>query len=186
VKRSSRLISVLLVLFVFVGAASFAQVKTLSVTTNKTVVDGVVNPNEYSVSQDFGQMSLYVNRTADALSVAVVGSTTGWVAIGLGSLRMDGSTILMGYVDAAGKVAFKPQAGQGHTHQDAGQDVQSTVISYAIKEAGGKTTLEVALKPSAYIKTGQSELDLIYAQGNEDSFTPKHMFRGAVAIKLAQ
>lgn len=185
-KRFSLLFSTILVLLFIVGASSFGQAKTLAVTTNKTVVDGVVNPDEYSFTQDFGQMTLYANRTADALYLAVVGNTKGWVAIGIGSLRMDGSTILMGFVDASGNVQFKPQAGQGHTHKDVGQDVQSTIISYAMKQVNGKTTLEVALKPSAYIKAGQTELDIIYAQGSQASFLPRHMFRGSLAIKLAQ
>lgn len=185
-KRFSLISAAILVLFVIVGASSFAQAKTLAITTNKTVVDGVVNAAEYSFTQDFGQMTVYANRTADALYLAVVGNTKGWVALGLGSMRMDGSTILMGFVDASGKVQFKPQAGQGHTHKDAGQDVQSTIISYAMKLVDGKTTLEVALKPSSYIKAGQTELDVIYAQGTEASFVPRHMFRGALAIKLAQ
>jgi hypothetical protein len=185
VKRSPVLFLASLALFVAVGASSFAQSKNLAVTTSKPVVDGVVNTNEYSFSQDFGQMTVYVNRTADTLSIAVVGATKGWVALGLGSLRMDGATIFMGFVDSAGKVSFKPQAGQGHTHQDVGQDVQSTIISSAMKEAGGKTTLEIALKPASYIKTGQKEIDIIYAQGNEDSFVPRHMYRGSLAVKLA-
>jgi len=185
VKRFSSAFTVLLALFVTVGTVSFAQTKTVAITTNQTTVDGVVNAAEYSFSQDFGQMTVYVNRTADALYLAVVGTTKGWVAIGLGSLRMDGSTIFMGYVDSKGKVSFKPQEGQGHTHLDAGQTVESTVISSAMKEDGGKTTLEVALKPASYIKAGQTELDLIYAQGSDDSFTPRHMFRGSLALKLA-
>jgi hypothetical protein len=168
------------------GATAFGQAKNLAVTTNKTVVDGVVKPDEYSYSQDFGQLSLYVNRTADALSIGVVGVTTGWVAVGLGSLKMDGSTIFMGFVTPDGKVQFKPQAGSGHSHKDSDQSAADTVLSYALKEAGGKTTLEIALKPDAYIKAGQSSLSVIYAQGTEDSFTPRHMFRGAVSVPVAQ
>ena len=185
-RRFNVLFLVLLGLIVLTGAAAFGQARSLAITTNKTVVDGVVNPAEYSYSQDFGQLSLYVNRTADTLYVGVVGVTTGWVAIGLGSLKMDGSTIFMGFVTADGKVQFKTQAGSGHSHQDAEQAVANTVVSSAMKETGGKTTLEIALKPAAYIKAGQSALQVIYAQGTEDSFTPRHMFRGAVSITVAQ
>jgi hypothetical protein len=171
---------------VLVGGLSFGQDKTLAVTTNATVVDGVVNPDEYSFSQDFGKLALYVNRTADALYIGAVGVTTGWVAVGLGSLRMDGSTIFMGFVGADGKVQFKTQAGKGHQHMDADTTVADTIISYAMKEAGGKTTLEIALKPTAYITQGQASLDLIWAEGAEDSFTPRHMSRGALSLTLAQ
>jgi hypothetical protein len=168
------------------GAAAFGQAKALATTTNKTVVDGVVNPAEYSFSQDFGELSLYANRTTDALYLGLVGNTTGWVSVGLGSLKMDGSTIFIGFVGSDGKVQFKPQAGSGHSHKDPGADVAATIISYAMKEAGGKTTLEIALKPPAYIKAAQSALQVIYAQGTEKSYIPRHMFRGAVSIPLAK
>jgi hypothetical protein len=97
---------------------------------------------------------------------------------------MDGATIFMGYVDSSGKAAFTSQAGQGHTHKDAAAEVAATVISSALKEAGGKTTLEVALKPGSYVKSGQATLDMIYAEGGTDSFSPKHSFRGTLGLKL--
>ena len=175
-----------LVLIIVLGAAAFGQGKSLAITTNKTAVDGVVNPAEYSFSQDFGELSLYANRTADTLYLAVVGNTTGWVSVGLGSLKMDGSTIFMGYVGADGKVQFKTQAGSGHSHKDVSADVAATVVTYAMKEAGGKTTLEIALKPAAYVKGGQTALQVIYAEGTEKSFIPRHMFRGALSIPLAK
>jgi hypothetical protein len=175
-----------LFLFIALGTAVFGQAKSLAITTNKTVVDGVVNPGEYSFSQDFGELSLYVNRTADALSIGAVGNTTGWVSVGLGSLKMEGATIFMGFVGSDGKVQFKPQVGSGHSHKDAGSDVSGTIISYAMKTSGGKTTLEIALRPAAYIKAGQSDLQIIYAEGTEKSFIPRHMFRGALSLALSK
>jgi len=167
-----------------VGAMAFSQAKSLPVTTGKVTVDGVVSPAEYSFSQDFDSISVYARRTANALYLAAVGDSTGWVALGLGSLRMDGSTIFMGFVDKEGKVQFKPQAGSGHSHKDVGADVAATVVAYAIKVAGGKTTLELELKPSAYIKDGQKDLQVIYAVGTEKSFIPRHMARGALSLSL--
>jgi hypothetical protein len=175
-----------LVFTIALGTAAFGQAKALATTTNKTVVDGVVNPTEYSFSQDFGELSLYANRTADALYLGVVGNTTGWVSVGLGSLKMDGATMFMGFVGSDGKVQLKPQAGSGHSHKEAGGDVAASIISYAMKESGGKTTLEIALKPPAYIKAAQSALQVIYAEGTEKSFIPRHMFRGALSIPLAK
>ena len=175
-----------LVFSIALGTAAFGQAKPLATTTNKTVVDGVVNPAEYSFSQDFGELSLYANRTADALYLGLVGNTTGWVSVGLGSLKMDGSTIFIGFVGKDGKMQFKAQAGSGHSHKDVSGDVAATIISSAMKEADGKTTLEIALKPAAYIKAGQSALQVIYAEGTEKSYIPRHMFRGALSIQLAK
>jgi hypothetical protein len=185
VRRFSTL-ALSLLFFVAIGAAVFGQAKSLAITTNKTVVDGVVNAGEYSFTQDFGQLSLSVNRTADALYLAVVGSTTGWVSVGLGSLKMDGATMFMGFVGANGKVQFKPVLGSGHSHKDAGGDVSGTIISSAVKESGGKTTLEIAVRPAAYIKSGQSTLQIIFAEGTEKSFIPHHMFRGAISLPFAK
>jgi hypothetical protein len=175
-----------IVFSIALGTAAFGQAKPLATTTNKTVVDGVVNPAEYSFSQNFDDLSLSANRTADALYFGLVGNTTGWVSVGLGSLKMDGSTIFIGFVGSDGKAQFKAQAGSGHSHKDAGGDVAATVISYAMKESGGKTTLEIALKPAAYIKAGQTALQVIYAEGTEKSYIPRHMFRGALSIPLAK
>jgi hypothetical protein len=173
------------VVMLAVGTVAFAQDTTLAITTTKPVVDGVVNPKEYSFSKDYGDLQLYVSRTADALYVGVVGNSTGWVAFGLGSLKMDGADIFMGYVDSKGKAQFKPQVGRGHTHHDpTSTDINASIVSYAMKETGGKTTLEVELKPDLYIKTGQTTLDMIYAVGTDKSFIPTHMFRGWITLKL--
>jgi len=181
-----RFLLLFLALCALPGTMVFAQTATLAITTNKTVVDGTVNPIEYAFSQDLGKAKLYVNRTADTLYVAVVGSTSGWVAFGLGSQRMDGATIFMGYVDSSGKSVFKPQAGRGHGHGDAAQAVQDSVISSAMTEVKGVTTLEVALKPAAYVKAGQTALDVIVALGMGDSFMAMHSFKSPLAINLAK
>ena len=173
-----------LVLLAAVGVFGFAQAKSLPVTAGKVSVDGVVSPGEYSFSQDFDSVSVYARRTADALYLAAVGNSTGWVALGLGSLKMDGSTIFMGFVGSDGKTQFKVQSGSGHSHHDVSADVTATVASYAIKETGGKTTLEIALKPAAYVNSGQKDLQVIYAVGTEKSFMPRHMSRGAFSLSL--
>jgi|SRR5208337_3009970 len=181
--KSSTLFScALILLLAFVSATGFAQ--SLSVTTNKPVIDGVVKANEYSFSQQFDSLTLYANRTKDTLSLAIVGDTTGWVSVGLGSLKMDGSTIFIGFVGADGKVQFKTQTGTGHRHVDAPKSVADSVTAFAMKEADGKTTLELSLTSAAYIKSGQTSLDIIYAVGEDKSFVPPHSSRGSVSLKL--
>ncbi len=169
------------------GGAGFSQDASLAVSEKATIVDGVAKPDEYSFSQDFGQLTLHLNRSADTLWIGVVGVTTGWVAVGLGTQKMEGATIFMGFVDAAGKVQFKPQVGSVHTHQElTAKDVADSIVSSAMKEEGGKTTLELALKASVWAKKGQASLDLIFAEGGQDSFAPYHGSRGALEVQLAQ
>jgi hypothetical protein len=182
-KRTMKLSAVVFLLLALVGVTGFAQ--SLAIGTNKTVVDGAVAAGEYSFSQVFGPLTLSVNRSADTLYLAVVGSTSGWVAVGLGSVKMNGSTIFMGFVGPDGKAQFKAQAGTGHRHINADKSVDDSIVSYQLKEAGGKTTLEIAVKSAAYIKSGQSALDLIFAQGDDKSFTPYHSFRGSLSLKLS-
>jgi len=134
-KRPMKLTAVVVLFLALAGTAGFAQ--SLAVGTVKPAIDGVVKAGEYSYSQQFDSLTLYASRTADTLSLAVVGSTTGWVAVGLGSLKMNGSTIFMGFVDANGKVQFKPQEGTGHRHVNAASSVEDSIVSYQVKEAGG-------------------------------------------------
>jgi hypothetical protein len=162
----------------FVGAFSFAQ--GLAVGTVKPVVDGVIDASQYGYSQDFGQMTLYFQRTADTLYIGVVGKTAGWVAVGLDSLKMNAAPIFMGFVQD-GKAQFTTQMGAGHSHKDA---AVTSVLSYAMTEKDGKTVLEVALKASLYISADQKELDVIYAIGPEKNFTAYHSFRGAIKVPL--
>jgi len=170
------------VLLAGVGAATFAQDK-LGVSTRKPSVDGTVAANEYSYSHDFDQqMTLYASRTATTLYLAVVANTSGWVGVGVGP-KMDGADIFMGFVKD-GKVSFKPQVGKGHVHRDAPADVNDTIEKFAMKQRGGKTTLEVALKAGAYIKKGQSTLDLIFAMGDQTILTTYHSYRNSTSLSL--
>ena len=181
--RSSVLFSCAVILLLAVGGATgFAQ--SLAVTTNKTAIDGAVNASEYSFTKQIESMTLYANRTKDLLSLAILGDTTGWVSVGLGSLKMEGSTIFMGFVGNDGKVQFKTQAGTGHRHTEAPKSAVDSVTAYAIKVVDGKTMMEVSLTPAAYIKEGQSSLQIIWGVGEAKSFIPKHSSRGALSIKL--
>lgn len=185
-RRSIVCLAFVAILVLLAGGAGFSQDASLAISGKATVVDGVAKADEYSFARDFGQLTLYLNRSADTLWIGVVGATEGWVAVGVDSRKMDGSTIFMGFVDAAGKVQFKPQIGSGHTHQDlAAKDVADSIISSAMKEEKGKTTLELALKAGTWISEGQAALDLISAMGGQDSFASRHSYRGSLEVKLA-
>ncbi len=166
-----------------IGPAAFAQDR-LDVSSRQPTVDGTITPNEYTYSHEFdGQMTLYVSRTPTTLYLAVVGTTTGWVAVGIGQ-RMDGADIFMGYVKG-GKAFFnRPQLGRGHFHHDAPAEIKNTLEKYALREKGGKTTLEVALKASPYIRKGRSSLDLIFAVGDQASFSQYHSYRNLTSLTL--
>ncbi len=171
------------VLFAFIGAACFAQDASLKAGSKKPEVDGVIAAGEYAFQKDLGKAVLYLSRTDSTIYIGFTGNTTGWVSVGLGPGKMDGSTIFMGFV-ADGKTVFKPQVGIGHKHSDAeNKEIADSVVSYAMKEDGGKTTLELALKSATYIADGQQALDIIYALAAADS-SPIHSFRGSQEVTL--
>lgn len=175
----------LVVLFVGIALAAFSQAQSLPVGSTRPSADGAVQPGEYTYTQDFdNQVTLCASRTADTLYLGVVGRTDGWVSVGLGSKKMDGDVIFIGFVDTDGKVNFKTQMGKGHKLADASPDVSSSVISSAMKQGDGKTSLKVALKAADFIKQGQSSLDLIFAIGKARSLTSYHSYRGSTTLAL--
>jgi hypothetical protein len=185
--RSKVFVLVLAVAMFFVAVAGFSQEKTLAVGSAKPIVDGVVEAGEYALKNDYGSMQLYLSRSPDTLYVGTVGLTQGWVAVGLNSLKMDGASIFMGAVGEDGSVRFSPQTGSDHRHSDMkAETVSDSVVSYAVTETDGSTTLEIALKAGSYIMDGQNSLDMIFAIGPADTFYASHVFRGSQKVALAQ
>lgn len=167
-----------------VGVGAGAQVMPLIVGTVRPVIDGTIVKGEYQISQELDLCTLYLSRTADTRYIGYLGDAQGWGAVGLGTLRMDGSTILIGSV-IDGKSQFQMQFGGGHRHYDGvPKEVENTVRSYAIKQHAGSLIMEIALKANAYIKDGQRALSLIYATGDGASFSTMHVARGIFEVNL--
>jgi hypothetical protein len=152
----------------------------LGLTSASPTVDGVVSAGEYGVSSTSQGLQVSLAWTADALYLAVVGPTTGWVAAGLGSDVMDSAVIYIGFV-TGDKVQFKVQKGTGHIHDDT---AGFTPAQFALKEANGQTVLELSLKSSDFITRGQAQLTLIAASGGSDSFFAMHRQRARLLVAL--
>ena len=180
--RNSRYLVLLMFLVLTALAAAQDRSLTLATSTSVPTVDGVVGAGEYGAVLELTRVSISMSRSADTLSIAIGATTRGWVAIGLGSNRMDGATIFMGYVGNDGKLQLKPQRGSGHTHADVTTDA---LIASAGKEANGRTTIELRLKASSFIAKDQKELIGIVATGNGDSFVSMHSFRSTWTAKLS-
>jgi hypothetical protein len=172
------------VFFILFALAAGAQGKLLSLsqTANKQQTDGVIGAKEYSVSTDFPKMKLALSWVADTLFIGVSAETTGWVAVGLGSPKMDNSIIYIGYA-TGDKAQLKVQKGVAHGHGDVDSN---SPIAYALKETGGRTTLELAVKAASFIAKSQKQLDVIVAFGSSDSFSSMHQARYPVTVQLAQ
>jgi hypothetical protein len=155
---------------------------TLHLSTTPPKVDGVVSANEYTTTSTSQGLQVNLAWTADALFVAVVGPTTGWVAAGLGSDAMDTAVIYIGFV-TGDKAQFKVQKGSGHSHDDTTGLVP---VTYAMKEANGQTVLELQLKASDFVAKGQAQLSLIAAFGGSDSFLSLHRQKTRLLVALGQ
>jgi hypothetical protein len=132
--------------------------------------DGTVGAAEYSWQSAMGDMQLWLSVSADSstLHVALRAPTSGWAAVGLGSLKMNGAFMVLGYDDKA-KQAVSEQTGVLFGHKENKTNV---LLKSAVLEKDGATTLEFSLPAAGYLSTGS--LKMIMAYGKQDNFTSKH------------
>lgn len=142
-------------------------------------LDGKIAEGEYAVVQTKDGFTLAARLSADGttLNVAVSTATQGWIAIGIGTLKMNGSFMIMGYV-ADGKPFVSYELGKGYSHSPT----PAPGASATVVESGGTTTLEVELPAKDFVKSGM--LQTIAASGSKDDFRSKHSTRTALELKL--
>ena len=183
-KRRLGLLLVAAAIGAILAPSAFGQ-GVLTRTTGASNLDGRIGANEYSwkASDQRGDYILHLNWSSERLSIGAQARTTGWIAFGVGSAYMQGAKIMIGFVDGDGKVSFRTDLGQGHSHRPADT---FTTVGHGLSEANGWTTMEVQLDPAQFISPGQSTLDMILAYGPTDSFTQYHSTRIAAEISLQQ
>ena len=177
-------VAFVVLLFLLAAGAAGAQETTpvLLLSTGRTEADGVISPGEYTTTVTLQRAQVSLKWSEQTLCIGMVAPTAGWVAVGLGSRRMDGSVIVMGY--SKGELAqLKIQEGSGHGHLDMPSDA---MLSYAVGEKGVRTTMEVVLKAAPFIAAGQTSLELIAALGASDSFAGLHRWRAPLTVSLAR
>ena len=135
------------------------------------VADGIVGTGEYSWHGTFKDMKLSLSLSADnsTLHVALEAPTAGWVAVGLGSHKMNGSFMVLAYVDK-GAAAISEQTGIAFGHRE---NKTKLLLAGAAREANGATVLEYSLPAAAYASL--PSLKLIAAYGRPDNFSSKHV-----------
>ncbi|HUX50358.1 MAG TPA: DOMON domain-containing protein [Spirochaetia bacterium] len=168
----------MMLLVIAVGSASLAFAQTGG---GMPVADGTVGQSEYANVHQDNRMTVYSTITSNTLYIAVTAPTDGWVAVGLGTSKMNGATIFMGYVDDNMAPQTTVQRGSGHSHS-ATQEV--TPISEVVGSGNGITTLEIAVNRADFADAGQKQLDYIYAYGTAKNFRTRHVFRNAGTLSL--
>ncbi len=166
----------------FLGfTAASAGAQGLAPSANKPVADGVVGPKEYSMTGTYSGMTLGSSLSSDGKTVyfALEAPTTGWVAIGLGSNRMNGAFMVLAS-DAKGTTVVSEQTGRGHSHSP---NAVKKLASGAVKENKGNTVLEFSLPAAEYIKG--TSLQMLIAFGTGDDITTKHEKYASLDLPLS-
>jgi hypothetical protein len=174
----------LVIPLLLLASLSLAAEGTLTLGQTKTAprIDGVIGADEYAMNTDVGNMKLSLSWVGETLYVGVSGQTAGWVAVGLGSPRMNDAVMYIGAPDG-GKGQLKVQKGAGHRHADLDGEAPG---SYLLREADGQTSLELSVPAAAFIAAGQKQLDVIYAMGGAKVFAAMHKARYAAQVSLAR
>jgi hypothetical protein len=172
-----------LLVFVALSLTAFAQDLHLSPGDLKPVADGVIGANEYSSMTTIGPVTVYASLDRDGVLYLAASSTMkGWVALGLGSEKMDGSTIFMGFVKD-GKSQFSIQTGKGHGHFDA---KGATTLSQGVSLSDGGTILEFSVPLDSFLKSGSDTVGLIVGASDATDFATRHSFRASSSISVSK
>jgi hypothetical protein len=161
-----------------IAGGAFAQA-TLTKTSSLPSVDGVIGPSEYQYSGTQRGITLYATLGSDdMLYLAVEAPTSGWVAVGVGGLVMNGSRLFLGATQD-GKPAFLEKTGIGHFYTDAKTLVVKT---WAVKTRGEDTVLELSLPASSVLANGQ--IKAIFAYAKVPSFTTRHAAHASITFTV--
>ncbi len=173
----------------------------LATTTTSTgmaewVPDGVVSPGEYEGEASYadGAFQVYWRVNGDYIYIAMVGETTGWVAIGFEpTTMMKDADIVIGYVALDGTVHVDDQYSTGATgphKSDTSLGGTMDIEEYGGREDNGVTVIEFKRKLTTgdpYDKdlAGKAAIQIIWALGPGDDFTSKHFKAGYGEITLS-
>ena len=172
-----KLIAIATIALLLAGGV-FAQA-TLTKSSSLPSVDGVIGASEYQYSGTVNGIKINATLgTDDTLYLAVEAPASGWAAVGVGGLVMNGSRLFLGATQD-GKPVFLEQTGVGHSHTDATKNVTK---KWAVKTKGEDTILEVSLPASEAVKNGQ--INVILAYSKAPSFTARHAARASISLTV--
>jgi len=159
---------VFLVLLTVVNVGVFSQ---------NLEVDGRFGSREGYSSEELQKAHLFWKVEGEYLYVGIKAATEGWVAVGLGSARMDGSHIYMGYFDDDS--FFEEHLGRGHSHRKVDNERD---VEYALRYDDEFTYMEFRVPKDDYISSGQDTLPVIVAYGNRKNFRAMHRYRDSTEL----
>jgi len=172
-------------LLVFAAAALLSAsvyAQGLAPSASVPSADGSLGASEYSHSALYGDMTFAASLSADGktLYAALSAPSTGWVAVGLGSLKMNGSFMVLGY-DDKGTTVISEETGKGHGHKP---NPEKKLTAGAVRESGAVTVLEFALPSAGFLNDGT--LKILTAYGRKDNLTSIHAKYKAFELPLVK
>ncbi len=165
----------LLITLILAAASAWGQTPSIGLP----VLDGTLSQGEYTSVQTIKGITVAGSLSEDKtmLYVAVSARTQGWVAVGLGSLKMNKAFIVIAF-DDAGKPSIFYELGSGHKHAPT----TASDIATAVKENDGVTTLEVALPAPLYVKAGALQMNAAF--GKKDDIKTMHAARISATLSF--
>jgi hypothetical protein len=159
--------------------ALFLLVVAVNVWAQNPVADGVLGTNEYARTETKAGITVAASLSPDGttLYLAVKAKTSGWVAIGAGSQKMDSAFMTLAFVKDSTQ-SITEETGKGKSHSENATRVLESAFA---AEAGEFTTLEIALPASGLVK--DKAVELIAAYGARDNRTSLH--RGRTSFRLS-
>jgi len=163
----------------FALASSVQAQAVLTASSSTPAIDGTLGAGKYQFTTTVSGMTIGATLGSDGnVYLAIQAQTAGWVALGVGGRRMNGSRLFLG-CDTGSQKVFKEQKGAGHSHGDVDDPV---VTKWAVAKVDGKMTLELTLPEKAAVTAGK--IDLLFAYSDSSSLTAYHRARGSLSISV--
>lgn len=183
------IVTVILILFAFGSSTTIAATYKAGKAEEKLAVDGV-DKGYTAEALSVGKGSVKMAVWQDRVFVLVSMKGSGWIAVAFNKQGkgMDGSNMVIGYVDATGKAAVRNDLGKGWSHSAA---AKQAVIEHAVLQADGITYFEFAY-PLAFAEgfalksLEEGSIYSVVVAGNERSFsiTSKHTWAAKADFSL--
>jgi hypothetical protein len=168
-----------LILLTILGCGALLSAQDLKPSDKLPAIDGSLASAEYQQAKTIGGVTVALTLGSDKqLYLAIQAKTTGWVALGTGTGRMDGSNLFLAVL-ADGKPVLSEQLGKGHSHGDA---PGSLVSNWKLVVADGVSTLELSLPADKVTSAGK--LNLLWAYGNTTDLKARHAARGSLSFSV--
>ena len=164
-----------------------------SPVTEEWIPDGIIVSGEYQYSQRLSDsMEIHWSTTDETIRMAIAGSATGWVGIGLGTPRMmAGVDYIAGYVDGETVVLHDlySQSPRCPIQMDTAIGGTDDILRYGGSQVDGVTTIEFERLFATgdefdyAIRQGE-EVAIIWAVSDSNSMTVQHRESSSTTIML--